>query len=302
MVLTPLKVAFQQFLDSNKLPQSYIEIAKRYFDPIASEIANNFLRTEITQVIGINGSQGSGKSTLADYLCMSIKQNFEIRTISLSLDDFYLTKEERNQLAKNIHPLLAQRGVPGTHDIELAVNTIKSLALGIKTKITRFDKSIDDRISNQVEISEGEIGVIVIEGWCFGAEPQFENQLITPVNELERLKDPDGTCRRYINNALATSYPKLFKMAHSTIMLRAPDFDSVFEWRLEQEEKLIEKLKLTQDGLVGMSVMSKEEIFEFIQSFQRITETCIERIPAKVNHLLQLDPQREIIEYRTLNP
>ena len=117
MVFTPLKVAFQQFLDSNKLPQSYIEIAKRYFDPIASEIANNFLRTEITQVIGINGSQGSGKSTLADYLCMSIKQNFEIRTISLSLDDFYLTKEERNQLAKNIHPLLAQRGVPGTHDI-----------------------------------------------------------------------------------------------------------------------------------------------------------------------------------------
>ena len=85
-------------------------------------------------------------------------------------------------------------------------------------------------------------------------------------------------------------------------MLRAPDFDSVFEWRLEQEEKLIEKLKLTQDGLVGMSVMSKEEIFEFIQSFQRITETCIEKIPSKVNHLLQLDPQREIIEYRTLNP
>ena len=234
-----MKVAFQQFLDSNKLPQSYIEIAQRYFDPIASEIANNFLRTEITQVIGINGSQGSGKSTLADYLCMSIKQNFEIKTISLSLDDFYLTKEERNQLAKNIHPLLAQRGVPGTHDIELAVNTVKSLTSGIKTKITRFDKSIDDRISNQVEMSEGEIGVIVIEGWCFGAEPQFENQLITPVNELERLKDPDGTCRRYINNALATSYPKLFKMAHSTIMLRAPDFDSVFEWRLEQELSLI---------------------------------------------------------------
>jgi len=48
--------------------------------------------------------------------------------------------------------------------------------------------------------------------------------------------------------------------------------------------------------------MSKEEIFEFIQSFQRITETCIEKIPSKVNHLLQLDPQREIIEYRTLNP
>ena len=195
MVLTPLKVAFQQFLDSNKLPQSYIEIAKRYFDPIASEIANNFLRTEITQVIGINGSQGSGKSTLADYLCMSIKQNFEIRTISLSLDDFYLTKEERNELAKNIHPLLAQRGVPGTHDIELAINTIKNLALGIKTKITRFDKSRDDRVSNQIEMSEDKIGVIVIEGWCFGAEPQLENQLITPVNELERLKDPDGTYR-----------------------------------------------------------------------------------------------------------
>ena len=204
-----MKVAFQQFLESNKLPQSYLEIAQLYFDPIATEIANHFLSTEVPQVVGINGSQGSGKSTLADYLCMSIKQNFEIKTISLSMDDFYLTKEERNQLAKKIHPLLAQRGGPGTHDIELAVNTIKSLALGIRTKITRFDKSIDDRISDQVEVSEDKIGVIIIEGWCFGAEPQFENQLISPVNELERLKDPHGNCRRYINNALATSYLSL---------------------------------------------------------------------------------------------
>ena len=277
-------------------------VARRYFDPIATEIGNRFLNTKATQVIGINGCQGSGKSTLAEYLCMSIEQKFKIQTISLSMDDFYLKKSERNQLAKAVHPLLAIRGVPGTHDIELAVYTIKSLMLGKTTKIPRFDKSIDDRVSNQTEQLTGEVGVIIIEGWCFGSEPQSENELINPINDLERLKDPNGVYRRYINNALGSSYPKLFNMAHNTIMLRAPDFGSVFEWRLEQEEKLIERFKTATGRLENLSVMSKEEIFDFIQVFQRITETCIKNMPFKVDHLLQLGPNREIIEYKKLNP
>jgi D-glycerate 3-kinase len=42
-----------------------------------------------------------------------------------------------------VHPLLATRGVPGTHDIDLAINTINAVCSGLPTPITRFDKSTD---------------------------------------------------------------------------------------------------------------------------------------------------------------
>ena len=35
----------------------------------------------------------------------------------LSIDDFYLSKAKRKRLAASVHPLLAIRGVPGTHDV-----------------------------------------------------------------------------------------------------------------------------------------------------------------------------------------
>jgi len=50
---------------------------------------------------------------LATYLFSILGDGVEV----LSLDDFYLGHAARLQLARDIHPLLATRGVPGTHDI-----------------------------------------------------------------------------------------------------------------------------------------------------------------------------------------
>ena len=50
-----------------------------------------------------------------------------LNVVVLSLDDFYLTRDERNALARTVHPMLQVRGVPGTHDIQFASATIKSL-------------------------------------------------------------------------------------------------------------------------------------------------------------------------------
>ena len=292
-------LALQHFLGRHQLPESYLSMAESAFSPLIDEFNTQYQVNQKTYIIGINGCQGSGKSTLADYLCTVVAEKYHLATVALSLDDFYLTKAERIELARKIHPLLAQRGVPGTHDVNLAIDTISSLASGNKALITRFDKSMDDRVPEaNSETITGHIGLIVIEGWCFGAKPQAPNSLIEPVNHLERLEDPDGVYRDYVNTALATQYPQLFELVDSTAMLRAPSFKTVFEWRLEQEQKLIEKLRSTKTDPASVSTMSDQEIRRFIQNFQRITEHCLEEMPTRVDHLFQLNAARQIVDYR----
>ncbi|MDG1783432.1 MAG: hypothetical protein P8H52_07535 [Porticoccaceae bacterium] len=292
-------LALQHFLGRHQLPKSYLSMAESAFSPLIDEFNTQYQVNQKTYIIGINGCQGSGKSTLADYLCTVVAEKYHLATVALSLDDFYLTKAERIELARKIHPLLAQRGVPGTHDVNLAIDTISSLASGNKALITRFDKSMDDRVPEaNSETITGHIGLIVIEGWCFGAKPQAPNSLIEPVNHLERLEDPDGVYRDYVNTALATQYPQLFELVDSTAMLRAPSFKTVFEWRLEQEQKLIEKLRSTKTDPASVSTMSDQEIRRFIQNFQRITEHCLEEMPTRVDHLFQLNAARQIVDYR----
>jgi D-glycerate 3-kinase len=276
--------AEQKFLQRNQLPDSYLAMAKEWFHPLLTDISQRAQVSEGPQVVFINGSQGSGKSTLADYLCTSTAEQQGSQCVALSLDDFYLTREQRIELARDVHPLLATRGVPGTHDIPLAMATIKSLIMGQdETLITRFDKSIDDRYPVQDCLTlSGPVGLIILEGWCVGATPQSDEALETAINRLEQQEDTQGLWRAYSNNALAGTYQRLFEMADSLVMLRAPSFDSIFKWRLEQERKM------------SMPLMDEAEILRFIQHYQRLTEHCLLEIPKRADHLFQLNSERQI--------
>lgn len=291
--------AEQGFLQRKQLPGSYLAIARQWFEPLLTEFNENYHSGQAPQIIGINGSQGSGKSTLGDYLCSMVAERHDVVAICLSMDDFYLTRSQRITLAREIHPLLASRGLPGTHDIDLAISTINSLKSGQdETLITRFDKSTDDRcdISDCDKVS-GPVGLIILEGWCFGALPSSEESLNTAINLFEKQTDPDGICRRYVNKALSGDYQELFAMVDRLVMLRAPSFDVVFQWRLEQEQKMIAQLKRTKPCISGSGVMSEQQIFEYIQNFQRITEHCLVEMPSRVDHLFELDQNRNVSAY-----
>ena len=287
----------QAFLDRNQLPASYLEAANQWFSPIVNNIIQSYNPSNNAQIIGINGCQGSGKSTLADYLCTVVAERLEVTTVSLSLDDFYLTKAERIQLGSTVHPLLETRGVPGTHDVQLAIDCIKSLVAGKKTVITRFDKSIDDRAAAEsLKTIKGKLGLIVIEGWCLGAKPENAEQLSQPINNLEEQDDRDAIWRNYVNDAIRDNYQPLFNLADQLIMLQAPSFDSVYHWRLEQEQKMVKRLE--KEGIANRSgVMSKQQILRFISYFQRVTENILNEMPQRADHLFKLGKSREITEY-----
>ena len=287
----------QAFLERNQLPPAYLDAAKQWFSPIVDSIVAEYNHNKTPRVIGINGCQGSGKSTLADYLCTAVSERLNLKTVALSLDDFYLTKSERNALASQIHPLLATRGVPGTHDVELAISCVKHLLASEKALITRFDKSIDDRVpQDQLQSIEEPVGLIVLEGWCLGALPQKPEALTNAINALENEEDADAVWRNYVNQALTNEYPALFNLVDELIMLQAPSFDTVFNWRLEQEQKLVKRLakegQSTQSG-----IMNEQQIRHFISYFERVTENSLQEMPQRADHLFTLGLSREITSY-----
>lgn len=240
-------------------------------------------------IIGINGCQGSGKTTLADALVALLTHDHQLKCVAISIDDFYLTKAERTQLAEQVHPLLQTRGVPGTHDVALAVRTLKALTDGDSTvAIARFNKAQDDRApESQWDTHQGPMDIVILEGWCVGAQAQPFAELIEPINTLEAEEDHEGSWRHFVNAQLQLDYPPLFDLLDVRIMLKAPSFDCVLRWRLEQEEKLKQHQQ-------GAGIMSPAQIERFIAHYQRVTESTLQHQPAQVHFLLTLDCDRHI--------
>ena len=228
-------------------------------------------------IICISGAQGSGKSTLAAMLVNVLQKVGGFRTAVLSLDDFYRTRQERERMAIDIHPLFAVRGVPGTHDIALLNRVIGSVKAGQVTTHPVFNKAKDDR--DEQWRSMEPLDVLVLEGWCLGALPQAESSLAVPVNELEETRDPDGIWRRRVNAELAsTDYQQAFNCDINTF-LAVPDMESVFRWRLQQEQSLPP----------GGGVMDEAGVREFIIYYERITRAMLKDLPGRADITLFLD-------------
>jgi D-glycerate 3-kinase len=236
--------------------------------------------------LGVAGAQGSGKSTLMRDLAARLVAD-GLRVAVLSLDDLYLTRAERQRLAVQVHPLLATRGVPGTHDIALGLATLAALARGEAAPLPRFDKGRDDRVpeSDWPRAPAG-TQVLLLEGWCLGAAPQPEGDLTPPVNELEAHEDPDGTWRRHANAALAGEYQQLWARIDRLVFLAAPDWAVVADWREQQEAEL----RQTAPG-----TMTPGQVARFIQHYERLTRWMLEDLPGRADLTLRLDRDRRVI-------
>lgn len=291
---------FQNFLDSHHLPSSYVETTLVHFQAVIDDCRQR-LAEHAPIVLGINGCQGSGKSTLAAFLQCVFETHYALNVVNLSLDDFYLSKQARQAKADSIHPLLATRGVPGTHDMYLALDTLQQLIAGNAPLIPRFNKATDDPFPQAIWTrAPKKVDIVIIEGWCLNALPEDESRLSHAINKLEQEHDQQGIWRRYVNTQLKTSYPALFALVDCLVMLKAPSFNSVFAWRLEQENKLAKKLQSQQQENTSITfnrsgLMSEKEIGQFIQFFQRLTEHMLAEMPDRADHCYFLDSKRQIL-------
>ncbi len=291
-----LKPYVETFIEQEQLPVEYFNTVEKWFLPMVDELLHKMSSHQGTYIIGISGCQGSGKSTLASLLVMMLNKMLGLRCINLSIDDFYLTHAERQALGKSIHPLLATRGVPGTHDVDLAISTISSLQNSAETAVPRFDKALDDRMpAHEWPNVRGPVDVIVLEGWCVSVAAQPDDLLEEPVNELETLEDPDGIWRGYVNDAMSKKYQELYALQDYLVFLKAPDFAKVFEWRQNQENRLEEKYARENAGNeMDSRIMSPNQLRRFIQHYERVTRYALETLADKADAVFQLTDNQTI--------
>ncbi len=280
------------FLTTQQLPDAYLTQARRFFDPLIPAIKTG-LKQDTPLILALNGCQGSGKSTLAAYLKARL-HIADLDVLTLSLDDFYLGKAERQALATSAHPLFATRGVPGTHDLPIMRDVLTALAEGDKNiRIPRFDKARDDRLPQSQWTTLKQIpDVVIMEGWCWGAQAVEACTLVKPINALERKEDAEGIWRNRVNEFLR-EYEQLYPLMNAWLMLQAPAFDCVQRWRSEQEQKLIARLKKSGTS-IPESVMDDAAIARFIAHYQRLTESLLTDLPTRADVVWRLDAQRQI--------
>lgn len=238
-------------------------------------------------IIGINGGQGSGKSTAAAFLKDELLSAHGLRAVVLSLDDFYLPRADRERLARDVHPLFATRGVPGTHDVQLGVDTLdklRQLRKGESLALPQFSKADDDRMPpSRWPNDTGPVDIVLFEGWCVGTPPQTSAELVEPANALEADEDADGRWRHIVNEQLRTSYADWYSQIDALVFLRVPDIDCVRRWRWQQEQDTASAADSKATGL-----QSRTQLDRFIQHYERLTTHALRVLPERTDVLLTL--------------
>ena len=263
---------------------AYLLLAEYLWSDKTPRLAGSLLAGSLlvdSLLVGIGGGQGAGKSTLVDFVSQLINAEKGLVVQILSLDDFYLSKARRQQLAKSHHPLFATRGVPGTHDIALLNEVLDHIEQGETPPIPIFEKTSDDLLSKNLwHRAAKNPDIILLEGWCMGVYPQQPEALVEPVNQLERERDRGGSWRREVNRRLATDYARLFKRLDRVVYLQVPDMSAVRQWRNQQEHSR---------GL------SRQQVEQFVQYFERLTCWMQQDLPQRADLMLALGEDHEVL-------
>lgn len=239
--------------------------------------APHLARMQRPWLLALGGLPGSGKSTVAAAtVAKARRQGWPALTVSL--DDFYLPRRARRQLAEHIHPLLITRGVPGTHDLALLRHVLAQLPRASETRpvaIPRFDKGRDTRQPPSRWRRVHEMPrLVILEGWCLGIAPQPDKALQRPVNALEREEDADARWRHRINHLLP-DYLRLWNEADARALIRVPDWPTVQRQRRHAEQALRQRH--------APQAMDDATLDRFLQHYERLCKQALKHPPDHVD-------------------
>lgn len=216
-------------------------------------------------IVGTSAIQGSGKTTQGEILEILL-DHFGKSSVSLSIDDHYLTHEQLNQL-REFDPRYIRRGV--THDIHLALENLKALKEmkeGNEVKIPIYDKGAEGgdgdwagwkKINKKPEF-------IFYDGWMLGARKVEDESIFE--SGLPALDTPEHIqFAKDINKKLEEYYP-LWDLIDFMNVLYVPNYEISHKWRDQAEEKLRNQGK----------GMTPDQIREFVYYFWRSVHPAIQ--------------------------
>ena len=204
--------------------------------------------------IGLAGGQGTGKTTISSIIKIILEKYFKLKVFKISIYYFNKTRKE-------------------------------------KMKLPNFNKAIDDRSPKKkwYNINQ-QPDIIIFEGWCVGARAEINKTLKKPINSIEKTNDENLVWRKYVNQQLKTKYKKLYSQLNCMIYLKAKNFSLLQKWRLKQEKKLWLKTKKKSRH----KIMSKGDVINFMQTYQRITQNMFKNMPKYASIILNLNDNHQI--------
>ena len=263
-----LKKITNQDLDIKYIEKNYLKI---------------LFKLKFKKKIMVAGSQGSGKSSLSKLIKLYLEKFYNKSVVIISMDDFYLSKKQRTQLSKNIHPLFLTRGAPGTHDLELLNKKILQIFdKKFPVYLPIFDKVTDTRKRTYRKVLKGD--VIIFEGWCAGAQPVNQSYLQKNFNNLEKYKDKNFIWRNSYNKYL-NEYQKIFSQFNYFIYFQFNQWSHVLDWKYKQELELRDKKK---------DLALKKYLKEFIQYYEKVSKWMHLKVPKYCNILIKLNAHQKI--------
>lgn len=214
----------------------------------------------------VSGPQGSGKTTFTGFIKNQLEKQ-KLKVLVLSIDDFYLSKQERQKLSNKISPLLLTRGVPGTHNLDHLRNVVKLFLSNKKKKYTfpKFSKADDDHLKSKRNVLNFPYDVFILEGWCVNYPGETKKTLSIPINLLEKNQDSSLKWRKYVNNRSKIYFKSIYQKSHFSIFLKIPNFAHVFKWRKKQEMQIPKKKQ-----------MNSAQLQTFISYYERITKRLLQ--------------------------
>ena len=243
--------------------------------------------------VGLAGGQGTGKTTISSLIKIILSKYFKLKVFRISIDDFYKTRKERISLSKRVHPMLLTRGVPGTHDINMMLSFFKKAKSKKfkRLKLPSFNKAIDDRFNKKKWYDlKNQPDVIIFEGWCVGAKSEKKDTLKKTINFMEKTKDQKQIWRKYVNQQLKSKYRNLYSQLDCLIFLKAKSFNLLQKWRLKQERKL----RMQSKNKLKSKIMNNEDVLNFMQTYQRITQNMFKNTSKYASVILNLNTNHQI--------
>lgn len=296
-----LAVASTRFVALEHLPKRYAQLFPRLYIPMAAWLLSSLANTSQSYLVGVAGAQGTGKTTAAKALQLTLQYAYGKRCCLLSLDDFYLPHAQRQALGQDVHPLLAVRGVPGTHDIALLNETLRLLCHAdddAEIPLPSFDKATDDRRPQEHwSHFRGRPDIILFEGWCVGARPApADEKLSHPLNRVESESDSQSVWRRYVDQQLTGAYGELFAQLDRLVFLAAPDWERILEWRHLQECKLY---KVTGKP---SPLLDEKNLRHFIATYERVSRRMLREAPHYADAILKLSEDHQFTAVDVRSP
>lgn len=210
-------------------------------------------------IVGFSCPQGGGKTTLTTFLSKLLARRSRT-TVIASLDDFYVRHAEQRAIADTHdgNPLLEHRGMPGTHDLDLLLDTLDAVRSFCRAgaecqtqqvRVPRFDKSLHsgrgDRAPEDTWPSiAGSVDVMLLEGWCMGFEAISKDAVLdarlTPVNDA------------------LPHYRQVYDRLDSLLVIQIDDMNWVFGWRVEAERQM---------RAAGKPGLSDDQVKDFVSRF-----------------------------------